>query len=116
MTTRSNGKLPVASADELLAIDDVISGGKTITVPEWGYSVIVRGLTRGEARTVGEEGMSATEAEAYTLATALLEPKLTVEQARTLVTEKGYAGTERVLQEILSLSGMGAGFRPGDTG
>ena len=97
------------SFEEILAAADV--GEKVVEVEEWGCAVKVRGLTRGEARKIGQDDMTEEDAEAYALHVAVLEPVISEEQARQLVNEKGFAATERLLNEILDLSGMRPGFR-----
>lgn len=100
--------LPIASVDAMLGAQDLSE--KTVDIPEWGVSVRVRGLSRGEARTMGDE-KDATKAEALALATAIVEPAVTLEQASQLVSEKSFGATERLLTSILELSGLAAGFR-----
>lgn len=97
------------SFEEILAVADV--GEKVVEVEEWGCAVKVRGLTRGEARRIGQDDLSAEDAEVFALSVAMLEPVLSEEQARRLVNEKGFAATEKILNEILDLSGMRPGFR-----
>jgi hypothetical protein len=111
MTQKKNGQLPVGTLEAVLAADDIKQAGHIIEFPEWGCSFRVRGLTRGEARRIGGENMSAEDSEVFALVTAVLEPKLSEEEARRILTEKSFGPTERLLDEILELSGMGAGFR-----
>lgn len=100
--------LPIASVDALLGAKDLTE--KTVDIPEWGVSVRVRGLSRGEAREMTDE-KDATKAEALALATAIVEPTVTLDQATRLVSEKSFQATERLLTSILELSGLTAGFR-----
>lgn len=102
----------VVSLDQIRAADDTHAAeGVLVEVPEWGGSVRVRGLTRGEARTLGAEGTTPTNAEVFTLHHGLVAPTVSVEEAATLLDEKGFAATERVLVAILDLSGLTPGFR-----
>lgn len=104
MAARSNGKtLPVASAEELLAVND--SEGKPFEIKEWGKSVLLRGLTRGEARLCYQLTDLAAR-EASMLNCAFVEPKLTPEQARDLIENKSFGVTEKLLERILELSGL----------
>lgn len=102
--------LPVAASFEEIDEKDDLNED-VVAVEEWGCSVRVRGLSRGEIRAMGDDGVSAADAEALTLAAAMLEPKVTREQAEKLLEGKSYAATEKVLARILDLSGLGAGFR-----
>jgi hypothetical protein len=79
-----------------------------VTVPEWGGRVRVRGLTMNELLDVrkssrnGEDDRGALLA---TLSTAMVEPRLTTDQAAALMTKSGAAFT-RVLAAINVLNGM----------
>lgn len=108
---KKNGALPVGSLEQLQEAADSGVDIETLSVPEWGMSVKVRGLYRGEARQLAD--MDAAETEAFVLSCALVEPAVTVEQAETLLEKKSFASTERVLQKVLDLSGLGATFRQG---
>lgn len=103
----------VVSLEQIRAADDTHAAeGVLVEVPEWGGSVRVRGLTRGEARSLGE-GTTPADAEVFTLQHGLVDPKVTAEEATALLDEKGFAATERVLVAILDLSGLTPGFREG---
>lgn len=104
MAARGNGKpLPVATAEALLAVND--SEGKPFEIKEWGVSVLLRGLTRGEARLCYE--LTDLEArEASMLNCAFVEPKLTPDQSRDLVKNKSFGVTEKLLERVLELSGL----------
>ena len=102
----SKAKLPSGSLDAIRAAQDV--GTETLDIPEWWVSVTVRGLTRGEARLLGED---AEEAEVQALKLAMVEPAVTDEEAREILASKAFGPTERVLRKILDLSGLGESFR-----
>lgn len=110
-----NGKptLPVApSADDLLAAPDTALGEEVVSLPELGFAIRVRGLTRGETRSViDSDDLNTTEKEAKALALAAVEPTFTDEQALRLISEKSFTATETVLTKILQLSGLAPGFR-----
>lgn len=103
----AKGKLPVGSLDAILGAEDVKT--ETVEVPEWGCSVTVRGLTRGEARALGEK--TPEGAEAYALHCAAVDPPIGEEEARTILDGKSVGATQRVLQAIIDLSGLGESFR-----
>lgn len=103
----------VVSLDQIRAADDTHAvDGVLVEVPEWGGSVRVRGLTRVEAKSLGED-MTPAEAEVLTFHIGLVDPTVTMEEAAVLLNEKGFAATERVLLAILDLSGLTPGFREG---
>ena len=103
----SKAKLPSGSLDLIRAAQDV--GTEEMDVPEWGVSVTVRGLTRGEARQLGDDPL---EAEVKALSLALVDPVVSDDEAREILSGKAFSPTERVLSKILELSGLGASFRP----
>ncbi len=104
MAARSNGKtLPLASADQLLASNDL--GGSPFEIKEWGLSVKLRGLTRGEARLCYEL-TDLPSREASMLRCAFVEPTLTADQANDLIQNKSFGVTEKLLERVLELSGL----------
>jgi hypothetical protein len=98
------GKLPVGTFEQIAEAQD-LGAGKLVSVPEWGVSVKIRGLTRGEAR-LSYELATADDREASIIACGIVEPKLSPEQAREIVTGKGFKPTESVIEAILELSGL----------
>ena len=105
-------EMPAATLDMILAADDTHKAGEPFEVPEWGLTVRLRGLTRGETKLFQTEDMDVPEIEANMLSLALVDPKVTLEQARDLLEQKGFTATERILQRILNMSGQSPGFRP----
>ncbi len=99
-------KLPSGSLDLIRAAQDV--GTETVDVPEWGVSVTVRGLTRAEVRSMGDDPV---EAEVTALTLGMSEPSVTDGEAREILASKAFAPTQTVLMKILELSGMGSSFR-----
>ena len=106
-----NGALPIGTVDQILAVDDIDREGTVVPIEAWGVSVRVRGLTRQEALHIGKDEVSQDDAEVFILCRAVVEPKFSEEQARTVMTEKSIKGTEALLQAILEASGMTEGFR-----
>ena len=105
--------LPLATLADIIAIDDTSSQGVIVEVPEWKLSVKVRGMTRGEVQTLTEkEGLAR---EAFILSSGVVDPKMTEDEALELVTGKGFSATQRVLDRILEVSGLAAGFRSDET-
>ncbi len=111
--SEGNGKLELAigTLAEILAADDTAADGITVDVPEWGVAVRVRGLTRGEVQTMTQQ--EADQREPFALATALLEPSVTQEEAYELCNAKSFAATQRVFDRIIEVSGLGDQFREG---
>ena len=104
--------LPVATFEEIVAAKDT-GDVETVAVPEWAASVRVRGLTRGEVLSGRGEGVNY---EAYLLSVGMVEPVVTIEQATEIVNVKSFQAVDRILDRIVELSGLGAGFRAGQTG
>lgn len=103
-------QLAVATLDDILAADD-IGKPETVAVPAWKRSVRVRGLSRGEVKACIEM----EDRQVGYLHFGLVEPAVTLEQAATLDT-KSFAAVQVILERIIDLSGLGAGFRQGETG
>lgn len=101
------------SVDQILAVDDVARVGEWLDVPEWGEGagVRLRGLTRGEVKLMGDETLSIDDREANALALALVDPAVSVDQAKRILADKGFAATERIMSKVLELSGLTPGFR-----
>ena len=100
-----------ASADDLLNAHDPVLDAVEVNVPNLGFSVKVRGMTRGEVRRIIDEIEDKTEIEANAIATCVVEPPFTLEQATKFVTEKGSGTVGPILDRILDLSGLTPGFR-----
>lgn len=97
--------MPRATADRLIR-----SRGRrtTVTLPD-GDDVIIRGLTRAEIVGLNDcETLS--EKEATILAAGLVDPPLTVEQARAWQAEEGsFEPIEAITEAISVASGMEGG-------
>lgn len=104
--------LPVGSLDQIMGADDIKADGVPVEVPEWGVTVLVRGLTRSEA-TAWSAIEDQQSSDVHLLRCALVSPTLTEEQASELVTRKSAAAVRRVLTEVIEVSGLGATFREG---
>lgn len=101
--------LPVATLDDILSADDVKQAD--VNVPEWGARVVVRGLSRKQVLAWSDTGDDVSEADALLLHHGLVEPEVTVEQARELVASRSHVALMRVLREVMRLSGIGLGFQ-----
>ena len=82
----------------------------TVEVPEWGFAVKVRGLKRSEVMALRGE-IDEQEGSAKTIQMGLVEPQITLEQAREMCNEKSFQATERVVEAVMKASGLGDGFR-----
>ncbi len=100
--------LPVGSLETILSAKD-IEDAKTVGVPDWGCSVVVRGLTRGGVRKMREFIGEPEEADLYVLLHGLVEPKLSEAEARKILIEKSHGATELVLSAILDASNLDPG-------
>jgi hypothetical protein len=98
--------LPRASFDEIIGAKDIDE--RVVDVPAWERSVVIRGLSRGQVRQLGEFTDTA-EAEAHVLMTGLVDPKVTKEQAIKILADKSHGATEMVMQEIMLASNLEPG-------
>lgn len=101
----------VLSLDQIRQAADV-EPSVDVEVPEWGGVVKVRGLKRGVVVKINllddEE-----EANALALAEGLVDPAVTLDEARELLAEKGSKPINRLVEAILEASGIRPGFRAG---
>lgn len=104
-------KLPVAgSFDELAAKDDLAA--QPLEIPEWGVTVMVRGLSRQEYVALKEQsGDDADRADVLLLTTCLVQPAVDEAQARRLLDEKSVGAIAKITQAIVEASGLGDLFR-----
>jgi hypothetical protein len=99
----------ILSVDEIIAAKDLEE--KEIDVPEWGGSVVIRGLGYGEFVTIREKAWKNGEQDervfgCLLLAASFVDPVLTEDQASALF-DKSSAAVSRISDEIVSLSGIG---------
>lgn len=98
---------------EYSSLDDLFGMAATETadvVTPSGGRVKVRGLTRGEQMLIGKEvGGDALEYEPRLLAFCVVEPKLTVDDARRFIQGSKVADVSVISDRIRDLSGMGEG-------
>ncbi len=92
-----------ATFDEIIGAQDIDE--RVVDVPAWKRSVVVRGLSRGEVRKLGEFQDTA-EAEAHVLVNGLVDPKITLDQALKILSEKSHGATELVMEEIMRASNL----------
>ncbi len=81
-----------------------------------GEEVVVRGMTRGEAagmRALDQDDVIGLEA--YALSICLVEPKLTVEEARQWLDQEGADYVQRVIDAAQRLGGQAQGQAKGYT-
>ena len=102
-------RVSVLTIDDILAKDDL--GEKEIDVPEWGGSVVIRGLGYGEFVAVRDKSMVNGEQDETIfgvglLAAAFVNPTVNEEQAKALF-NKSSAAVVRITGEIVALSGIG---------
>lgn len=110
MADREGGEtLPVGTLAQIREAVDL--GEETVPVPQWGVSVRVRGLSRGEVRQSVEMG---TREVGY-LHFGMVEPAVTLEEAAE-IDGKSFLAVQVILETIIRLSGLGAGFREGTAG
>lgn len=102
--------MTILSVDEIVAADDL--GEKEIEIPEWGGSIVIRGLGYGEFVAIRSAADSNGQQDEkifgrLLLAASFVKPPLTQEQADVLF-NKSMVAVTRISNEIMSLSGIGA--------
>lgn len=110
MSAKSKEVLPVGTLEQIRQAVDL--GEETVPVPQWNMSVRIRGLSRGEVKA----SLEMDDHQVGYLHYGMVEPAVTVEEAAELVSQKGWLATQRILEAIVNLSGLGAGFREGSSG
>ncbi|AVX31799.1 hypothetical protein CTH_2256 [Carboxydocella thermautotrophica] len=98
-----------------LAFEDIINkpdlDEKELFVPEWDGYVKIRGLTKAQQQAMRRQASTANgqidtdKLETIMLASCLVEPAITLEQAEQLK-NKSAAAIDRILREILELAGL----------
>lgn len=106
---------PTPTFDAILAAVD-LADDYPVDVDEWGMRLRVRGISRGEYRrilkTCEVNGIvDEDQVDIHLLATAVVEPSLTFEQANELFEKKSITSIGTITRAILEASGLGAGFR-----
>lgn len=103
--------LPVAASfDQILAVEDLAA--TPLEVPEWGCTVMVRGLSRKEFVDLKDAADGdADRADVLMLSWCLVDPKVTEEQARELLATKSVGACAKITQAIVEASGLGDLFR-----
>lgn len=102
--------MAILSVDEIIAAKDLAE--KEIEVPEWGGSVVIRGLGYGEFVTIREKAWKDSGEQdervfgCLLLAASFVDPPLTDDQASALF-DKSSAAVARISEEIVTLSGIG---------
>lgn len=107
--------LPVGTLEAILAANEARASKATkpepVEVPEWGCSVTIKALTRGDIKNLPDDGIEISVA---MLTGFVVDPKITEEAARQLVAEDRPIdrGANRVLDRISEVSGIRDTFRP----
>lgn len=101
--------MPRLTIEQIAQADDL--GEEEIEIPEWGGSVVIRGLGYGEWMDIRDASVVAGQQDEkifarLLLAAALVEPPITAEQADLLL-NKSAPSVDRVTSAILSMSKIG---------
>lgn len=100
--------------NKFLAFEDIINkpdlDEKEVFIPEWDGYVKIRGLTKAQQQAMRKQAtvngqMDTDKLETIMLASCLVEPAITLEQAEQLK-NKSAAAIDRILREILELAGL----------
>lgn len=97
------------SVEQIVQADDL--GQSEVEMPEWGGSVVIRGLGYGEWVDLREQATVDGQQDEkifsrLLFSTALVEPHVTPEQADLLLA-KSTPAVNRLVDEILTLSNIG---------
>lgn len=108
MTEVNVKDLPEATLDQLLAVPD--SNTEWIAIPEWGYKVQVKGLSKADQIKARKQAsvrgkVDETKLEGLVFVYGMVTPKVTPDQLDRLY-EKSSGVVDRILGAILRLSGM----------
>lgn len=100
--------LPLGTLDDILAVSD--SNEESVNIPEWGFSVKVRGITKGEQIRLRKQAavkgrLDEAKLEGLILVTGLVSPKVTPDKVDILF-EKSSGAVDKILMAIFRLSGM----------
>ncbi len=107
--------LPRFTLDQIQAIDD--RKEREVDVPDWGCSVVVRGLTAQQINQCSRRAedpkrggdINADVRNGWYLVEGLVEPKIDIKVAENWVTERSFGPVSTVLGAILDESGL-SGF------
>lgn len=95
-----------ATLDAILQASDLPE--RDVEVPEWGLTVKLRGLRRGELTKILDGTPTMEEVNARALSSAMIEPAVTLEQAAQILEEKSMGATQRIIDVILEMNGLSA--------
>ncbi len=95
-----------ATFDEIIGAQDIDE--RVVDVPAWNRSVVIRGLSRGQVRQLGDFEDKA-EAETHVLMNGLVDPKVTKEQATKILADKSHGATELIMLAIMEASNLDPG-------
>lgn len=105
--------LEPGSFEQIQAADD--TAAKAVDVPEWSMQVTVRGFRRAEALQWSATD-DPSESDALVIHYGLVQPTVTIEQAREIVAAKSQVAVARIVREVIELSGLGTAFHRGADG
>jgi uncharacterized protein (DUF39 family) len=111
-TAQPQGQGPrILSVEQILTANDIIE--RTVHVPQWGGSVRIRGLTKGQHQALRKRATVRSQVETDRLemllfAESLIEPRFTLEQVEQLK-NKAAAPFETVLKAVLEVNGLADG-------
>lgn len=106
----------VVEPPRMLTIDQILNAPDVqehvMEVPEWGGSVKLRGFTKGQQQHFKRQAtikgeINEDRLEMLMFINGVVEPKFSTDQIE-LLREKSFGVVERILAEILKLSGLSA--------
>lgn len=96
--------------EEILSAHDLVE--KTVSVPEWGGEVVVRGFSKAKQQalrreaTDAEGNLDSDKVEMLMFCYGIVDPEISSESYLAL-RDKNAGAIDRVLKEILAISGLG---------
>ena len=99
------------SVEQIMQANDIVE--RDVDVPQWGGTVRIRGLTKGQHQQLRKRATSRGQVDTDRLemllfAESVIEPRFTLEQAQSL-RDKAAAPFERVLKAVLEVNGLADG-------
>ncbi len=99
------------TVEQIMTANDIVE--RVVDVPQWGGSVRIRGLTKGQHQQLRKRATSRSQVDTDRLemllfSESVIEPRFTLEQAQSL-RDKAAAPFERVLKAVLEVNGLADG-------
>ena len=99
------------TVEQIMTANDIVE--RDVDVPQWGGTVRIRGLTKGQHQQLRKRATSRSQVDTDRLemllfSESVVEPRFTLEQAQSL-RDKAAAPFERVMKAVLEINGLADG-------